>query len=157
MPGICASLLETVKLRAKKKMYFGYILLQILPVAEKTGVMVTLQYVLLVVHKFFEETYKNRHPPPLPPPGNLRLPTDTGHGQHVSEAYEPTESEGEQPIKPSGQHRTWLGLLNSQTGEETQWNTNKLDIARILYGDAHHSYFYYNYYYYYYYYYYYCC
>jgi hypothetical protein len=42
--------------------------------------------------------------------------------------------EGEQPIKPSGQHRAWLGLLTSYTGEEILWNINDLGVIRIRQG-----------------------
>jgi hypothetical protein len=42
--------------------------------------------------------------------------------------------EGEQPIKPSGQHRAWLSLLTSQTGEEAQWNSNDQGVFRVRQG-----------------------
>jgi hypothetical protein len=62
-------------------------------------------------------------------------------GQHVPKALTPGESEDEQPVKPSGQHRAWLGLLTSWTGEEIQWNNTDLGIVREL-----HFYYYYYYY-----------
>jgi hypothetical protein len=38
--------------------------------------------------------------------------------------------------KPSGKHRAWLDLLTSWTGEETQWNSNDLRVARVLQGNS---------------------
>jgi hypothetical protein len=36
---------------------------------------------------------------------------DLGQYEYVPKAQRPGESEGEQPIKPSGQHRAWISLL----------------------------------------------
>ena len=44
------------------------------------------------------------------------------------------ESEAGQPFKPSGQHKAWLSLLISSSGEEMQWNRNYLSIVRVRYG-----------------------
>jgi hypothetical protein len=68
--------------------------------------------------------------------------------------WESRESEGRQPIKPGGQHRAWLSLLTSQTGEEIQWNKTDLGIIRVRCGIPRYicccCYYYYYYYYYYY-------
>jgi nuclear pore complex protein Nup62 len=53
---------------------------------------------------------------------------------HVFKAWRSWKREGEQPIKPSGQHRAWLGLLTSRTGEEAKWNSNDQGVARVLQG-----------------------
>jgi hypothetical protein len=71
-------------------------------------------------------------------------------GQYVPQARRYWESEDGQPVKPSGQHRAWLILLTSWTGEEIQWNNTDLGIARERYGTPRYIY-YYSYYYYYYY------
>jgi hypothetical protein len=57
----------------------------------------------------------------------------------------PEESEGGQPIKPSGQYRAWINLLTSSIGEEIQRNSNHLGTVMFRYGTPPYISFYYYY------------
>jgi hypothetical protein len=37
-------------------------------------------------------------------------------------------------VRVSSQHRAWLGLLTTYTGEETQWNSNDTGVVRVHQG-----------------------
>ena len=59
-------------------------------------------------------------------------------GQYVPKVRRSWESEGGQPIKPSGQHRAWLNLLTSRTSKEIQRIITDLGMVRVRYGTPRH-------------------